>query len=55
MVKLKSCNCLPRILVVDDNNFNMDTIKMLLGKIKVDSENLKIAKSFPNRIEVLPG
>jgi hypothetical protein len=56
---LTRCNCIPRILIVDDNEFNLMPLRCIIKKFSTNHELLEIAlrkqcsasrniDSFPN-------
>lgn len=45
------CDCRPRILLVDDNEYNMMPLKYFIKELQIDSELLKIV--MPNFNELL--
>ena len=43
--KSLECNCQPKVLIVDDNAFNMQTLKFFINDFEIDKDLLNIVKA----------
>ena len=47
--KSPDCNCKPKILIVDDNEFNMQPLKFFINDFEVDKHVIDIVKAHKGK------